>query len=347
MEMVVVPPTPLGFKDPPLSSPSPTPELARVASLEQERASSETTIFTIYSMYSDEAIKPSDEAASKHAVTPSLSNFRNSKYAEYQQSLRSTNGGVYNSTSSEGNGRPHSKYVSATDIPARTSVISNGSVHLPYLDERPLSTHARSAGLRDHVHKSSDTLRSSKFKDLPQAPNNTNRASHVPSDMSHPRQPILTHSRPSSIHSISRNGNSPTPPFRGMPTPPRSTPDLLSPPKTTGSIKSPGSKSSLVPSEGEEVDAFYVRNTYAELEMTGVKGDGYEEGVERTRARTNGSRSSMMREEEAVDDGSEKTRELSHKELNTLASLDRYVIFFTAPLIVRIMIYGPAMVSSQ
>jgi hypothetical protein len=80
---------------------------------------------------------------------------------------------------------------------------------------------------------------------------------------------------------------------------------------------------SLAPSDGEEVDAFFVRSTYAELEMTGVKGDGYEEGVERTRARTGGSRTSMLREEQALDDGSEKTRELSHKEIETLESLDR------------------------
>lgn len=78
-----------------------------------------------------------------------------------------------------------------------------------------------------------------------------------------------------------------------------------------------------MPSEGEDVDAFHVRNTYAELEMTGVKGDGYVEGIERTRARVGGNRKSELRAEEAVDDGSEKTRDLSPEELRTLASLDR------------------------
>lgn len=78
-----------------------------------------------------------------------------------------------------------------------------------------------------------------------------------------------------------------------------------------------------MPSEGEDFDAFHVRNTYAELEVTGVKGDGYEEGVERTRARASGSRASALREEAALDDGSEKRRELSPKEIQTLASLDR------------------------
>jgi hypothetical protein len=64
--------------------------------------------------------------------------------------------------------------------------------------------------------------------------------------------------------------------------------------------------------------------------MTGVKGDGYEEGVERTRARVGGSRASELIAEEALDDGTEKTRELSPQELETLASLDRYG-FFTIP----------------
>lgn len=57
--------------------------------------------------------------------------------------------------------------------------------------------------------------------------------------------------------------------------------------------------------------------------MTGVKGDGYEEGVERTRARASGSRASALREEAALADGSEKTRELTPKEIRTLESLDR------------------------
>ena len=283
-------------------------------------------------MYSDEG------NGAVAGLGPSLSNVRNNKYGNpaYQRSHRSTNSDMYDGTSSDsGNGHISSKYVSATELPARTSVISNGSVHLSYIDDRPLSTHASSSGLRDNPHKSTDTIRSSKFKDIPQLPlNNTIRASYIPSDTDAPRnsflrQPTPSRSRPSSQKSAPYNGNSPAPSSRGVPTPPRPrTPDLLSPPKTSvpslpQKISSPGSKSSLVPSEGEEVDAFFVRNTYAELEMTGVKGDGYEEGVERTRARASRSRSSISREEEALGDGSEKTRELSGKELEILASLDR------------------------
>lgn len=39
------------------------------------------------------------------------------------------------------------------------------------------------------------------------------------------------------------------------------------------------------PSNNPEEDAFHVRSTYARLDRIGVPGDGYEEGVERTRER--------------------------------------------------------------
>lgn len=74
------------------------------------------------------------------------------------------------------------------------------------------------------------------------------------------------------------------------------------------------------------MDAFHVRNTYAQLEMSGVKGDGWEEGVERTRARVGASRASQLNADAALGDGQEKVRDLSKKEIQTLASLDRSVI---------------------
>ena len=80
---------------------------------------------------------------------------------------------------------------------------------------------------------------------------------------------------------------------------------------------------SLVPSEGEDPDSFHVRSTYAQLDLCGVKGDGIEEGVERTRARVGGSRASELKAEEALGDGTEKTRELTSEEVKVLGSLDR------------------------
>jgi hypothetical protein len=69
------------------------------------------------------------------------------------------------------------------------------------------------------------------------------------------------------------------------------------------SVGTPSSKVSLVPSEGEDLDGFHVRNTYAQLEASGVKGDGYEEGIERTRARVGRGRLSQIQADNVLDDG--------------------------------------------
>ena len=67
-----------------------------------------------------------------------------------------------------------------------------------------------------------------------------------------------------------------------------------------------------------------MRSTYAQLDVCGVRGDGIEEGVERTRARVGGSRQSELRAQEALADAQEKTRDLTPQEVTMLASLDRY-----------------------
>ncbi|TFK56884.1 RabGAP/TBC [Heliocybe sulcata] len=95
-------------------------------------------------------------------------------------------------------------------------------------------------------------------------------------------------------------------------------------------LSSPDSHRSVAPSEGEDAESFHVRSTYAQLDMIGVKGDGYEEGIERTRARVGASRASELRAEAALADENEKLRELTAKEIETLASLDRYG-FFSIP----------------
>ncbi|KAG1781812.1 hypothetical protein EV702DRAFT_1073596, partial [Suillus placidus] len=101
-------------------------------------------------------------------------------------------------------------------------------------------------------------------------------------------------------------------------------------PTLQSKLSSPSSKTSLVPSEGEDLDAFHVRSTYAHLNAIGVRGDGYEEGVERTRARIRASRGSELRAEAALAGPSEKSRDLEAEELNVLSSLDRYG-FFNVP----------------
>lgn len=84
--------------------------------------------------------------------------------------------------------------------------------------------------------------------------------------------------------------------------------------------------SSIAPFEGEDPDAFHVRRTYADLERMGVKGDGYIEGVERTRAKVGANRASELRALEALDNGTEKKRDLTPREFELLANLDRCVL---------------------
>ncbi|KAJ6520197.1 rab-GTPase-TBC domain-containing protein [Mycena sanguinolenta] len=194
--------------------------------------------------------------------------------------------------------------------------------------------------------------RNSSLRPVSDYTNSSVRTSLTPSEQrraSTGHSPSLHSSRQSSRRSSPRPESllAPAPPAiaSGQPTPPP-TPPPTSPSTsalTTGlpspslplkhpvtDFNSPGSKTSLVPSEGEDLDGFHVRNTYAQLEMSGVKGDGYEEGVERTRARIGTSRASQAFAENAIGDGTEKSQELDAKEIQALVAADRYG-FFSQP----------------
>lgn len=60
-----------------------------------------------------------------------------------------------------------------------------------------------------------------------------------------------------------------------------------------------------------EEDSFHVRSTYARLDVVGVAGDGWEEGVERTRERSKLNRKSVARfgkEPDGIDELEKKMR---------------------------------------
>lgn len=143
-------------------------------------------------------------------------------------------------------------------------------------------------------------------------PSRRSPSPHTPPRLASPKPNPMHLSASNSHHSLVAGPSLPSP----LP--------LKHPPYEVGS---PASNTSLVPSDGEDMDSFHVRNTYAQLEMSGVKGDGYEEGVERTRARVGASRASQAFADGALGDGTEKSMELSSKEIQTLATLDRYVHF--------------------
>lgn len=59
-----------------------------------------------------------------------------------------------------------------------------------------------------------------------------------------------------------------------------------------------------------EEDSFLVRSTYARLEKTGVSGDGWEDGVERTRERSKLGRQSMLFQPETADGLGEQEKKM-------------------------------------
>lgn len=85
-------------------------------------------------------------------------------------------------------------------------------------------------------------------------------------------------------------------------------------------VPSESSRASSGPSEGEDPESYFVRNVYARLDVTGVRGDGYEEGIERTRAKLGHDHDRLSVQLAALNGGKEET-----KEFEMLRTLDRWV----------------------
>ncbi|KIJ66440.1 hypothetical protein HYDPIDRAFT_166664 [Hydnomerulius pinastri MD-312] len=268
------------------------------------------------------------------------------------------------------NSRPPSKLVNPHEI-ARHSTTSTGAAQLAYT-RPPSGCATSSANGRDTLELPPRSLRVSSSQNRPRSAvtscSSQADSEAIPPPVQLPPLPTPPQSRPPSIF---RRTDSPVPEPTLILTPPQPTTSLApSQPSQTPSsspatkqqskLSSPSSKTSLVPSEGEDLDAFHVRSTYAQLDATGVRGDGYEEGVERTRARLRASRGSELRAEAALSNPSEKLRDLPAEELNVLSSLDRYgfftvtshdrlVLLPAAPLLKRLSLVtaGPKSAPSQ
>ncbi|KZT58294.1 RabGAP/TBC [Calocera cornea HHB12733] len=113
----------------------------------------------------------------------------------------------------------------------------------------------------------------------------------------------------------------PPPPENGLAPPsPRVT---ISTQSSPGTLSRSSSQAYSVQAPDEDDDCYHVRATYARLDHEGVAGDGYEEGIERTRTRVVSSYS--------VNDGSERlANDLSEKEVEILRSLDRYGFYMVS-----------------
>ncbi|KIO06955.1 hypothetical protein M404DRAFT_998387 [Pisolithus tinctorius Marx 270] len=321
------------------SSPSSTfcsiPDLT-LSSTDQERDSTETTIFSIYSMYGD-------GAATAAAAWPA------SAFDDSPQELDLSLGDSFsynnfvNRTASTYVSKTDSAYIDISLDPRQFSPLANPYERSSLPDSRPSSRSRPVSGCTPSSFNRWDTLEvPPRIPRVPSGRNSpvTSCSSQAGSEVNLPPvllKPLPTppQSRPSS-HPRRTDSPSSEPPF--VPAPPQPS-SSLSPPassqtppsspatKLYSKLSSPSSKTSLVPSEGEDLDSFHVRSVYALLHATGVSGDGYEEGVERTRARNRASRASELRAEAAVDGPSAKSRDLPPEEMRVLSSLDRYGFF--------------------
>lgn len=231
--------------------------------------------------------------------------------------------------------------------PATTTGSNNGTVGMGASPRASLATNSSPRPPSSYATPPSLRAPSDLFEDSRLASDSHTRTSDISTTSYTPgskefRRSRSPHSKRSSQSSSEQQDRSlrelpPLPPSihpTPSPTPPprEPSPQGLLTPKTSMKfqwkhpppVSSPSSKVSLVPSEGEDMDGFHVRNTYAQLEVSGVKGDGYEEGVERTRARVGTSRASQLQAEAALGDGHEKKRDLDSKEIQVLQSVDRY-----------------------
>jgi len=294
------------------SSSSTTPELAPSAT-ERERTSTETCIFSIYSMYGEEE--------STWTIPASTANYQSRHLQVEQQGrkpyIRASKLSLEDSGYSESSYDPRfSKHLLQMD-PSRES---NGTALLAYADD-------------DH-RTSYHSVDQEKLPSRPQSQRLSTVSQQTTTVFS--PTPFPTGVEPSSLTDSS--DSSTDQPFHTPPTPEPSPSETISQansPRVSAVLPPPSLRESFPPSsphlsqivvtlhEGEDEDAFHVRRTYAELEVVGVRGDGYAEGVERTRARVGSNRESGIRALEALGDIAEKKRDLTPREIEILASLDR------------------------
>jgi hypothetical protein len=327
--LILIPPTPTNkFK----GSFTPSPSSGTSASslpepvLDPPRSSCESAIVTIYSMYGDEGDRGSWAASATEFVDPNMKipskdidltlpdNYRNSFFLS-----RSYTASELASTDSPTTPR---KATTRTLRPSVTlNGIPSGSSTRPATSFSPTSFNLNA----DDSARRASTGQNLRYSAVATAPSTQNGTAGEPQNKpirSRPPSQVKDSSDTSHERPIpGPSGSSTTPPSSLLPFQRSSTPAQSL--RSKGS--SPASHISVSRSESEEPDSFHVRSTYAHLDMFGVKGDGYEDGVERTRARIGASRASQLNAEQALCDGTEKTRDLDPKELETLSSLDRYV----------------------
>ena len=327
--LLVVPPTPLEAK----LAPSPSPSISTIPSTpgltqssdDNQRDSSETTM-EIYSMYGDD----------NHSSWPNDTPFQGISTAElgYRSVDHSSR---ESSTYYTATAKSHSSHggmafrVSATSTGSGSSTTDTSSPYIgieedlsadphtelpPIPPPKPPQRHSGSSSPHRHFNGTVDVTspQSRYLSPSPSRPSSSRSHASSPSNGHPPPAPRSLHDPPSERASIT------SPSSRLISRPASQTTATSTSPRLLSKKRS---DLSITPSAGEDPDSFLVRSTYAQLDILGVKGDGIEEGVERTRARVGGSRESELRAINAIGDEDEKRRDLSPQELQMLSSLDR------------------------
>lgn len=286
-------------------SPTPltTPELTPLAP-EHERSSTETSIFSIYSMYGEAEgswVNPAS-AIDRRSLHPQVDQLGKRPYIRASKLKLEDSG--YSETI-------HDQRFSKELLQMEPSRQSNGTAFLAYSDDDPrtsyYSANQKDSPPRPQSQRISAVLSPTQFPTEVEPPTRTNSSSSSDQVFLSPQ------TRPSSSKPVSRVSS-----LHGS--------AALSPPSLRESVLPPSlhlSQVVITPQQGEDEDAFHVRRTYAELEVVGVREDGYADGVERTRARVGSNRESELRALEALGDMADKKRDLTPREIEILASLDR------------------------
>lgn len=282
--LLVVPPTPRANTTT-HPQPYPDPSSSTLGTAHTQRTSSEATAETIFSLYGDDR----DSWHSKKAQ----SLFRNSSHRESGSDYRPTstaNGDSSlpyvrrrsaSSRASTDNGREARR--ESAPVGMHTGIVRSTQHHAP---SSYGPTHIESAGTpppgrlsREHS-KRHYTPSSTPSKST--SPSRPSSSSIDAPTVIQPPSPVPDRSTPAPSHqSPPRRRNSTLQVNVNFPPHSHSSTPMSTPPRSPAPPRAPG----------EDADSYHVRATYAALDASGVRGDGYEDGEELTRARLGSNRS--------------------------------------------------------
>ena len=278
--LLIVPPTPQADATT-YPQPYSDPSSSTLGTVHTQRTSSEATAETIFSLYGDDRNSwHSTKAQSlfrNNSLRESGSNYRPTSTANGDSSLsylrQSSASSRMSADLSTGQGRRDSAPVGVyTGVlhptsPYTPTQVDSASTQLPSSSSRDSANHDRPPS----SVRSKSTLPSGPSNSSIDAPTMTQPTSTAPDQST----PASSHQSPPQRIPTSLQVNVNVPPHS------HSFPSTSTAPPSPAPPRAPG----------EDLDSYQVRAIYAALDVSGVKGDGFEDGEELTRARLGSNRS--------------------------------------------------------